>query len=89
MAKRKKTYGSVRTFLWITAAAAALFFGYLFYLWAATPGPSTVRYNEFGISIPTAYTIHGIDVSRYQQNVSWKLEREMKVNDIRLGLVFI
>jgi lysozyme len=89
VAKRRKTYGSMRPFLWTTAAAAALFFGYLFYLWAATPGPSSVRYREFGISIPTAYTIHGIDVSRYQQNVSWKLVKQMKVNNIQLGFVFI
>ena len=79
----------MRPFLWATAAAAALFFGYLFYLWAATPGPSSVRYREFGISIPTAYNIHGIDVSRYQESISWKLVKGMKVNDIRLHFVFI
>jgi lysozyme len=89
VAKRKKSYGSMRAFLWLTALAAALFFGYLFFLWAATPGPSSVRYKEFGIAIPTAYSIHGIDVSRYQQAVSWQLVKEMKVNNIQLGFAFI
>lgn len=79
----------MRPFLWGTAAAAALFFGYLFYLWAAAPGPSSIRYKEFGISIPTAYNIHGIDVSRYQQNVAWNLVKDMRVNNIQLGFVFI
>lgn len=89
MAKRKKKYSSLRIFLWATAVAAALFFGYLFFLWAAVPKPSSIRYKEFGISIPVNYTIHGIDVSRYQQAISWKLVKEMQVNDIRLGFAFI
>lgn len=71
------------------AVAAALFFGYLFFLWAVAPAPSSVRYPEFGISIPSNYGIHGIDVSRYQQTISWKLVKQMKANDIRLGFAFI
>lgn len=89
MAKKRKTYGSMRPFIWATVVAAALFFGYLFYLWAITPRPSSVRYRQFGISIPTAYSIHGIDVSRYQQNISWRLVKEMKVSNIQLGFAFI
>ncbi len=86
---KKKSYGAMRPFLWVTAIAAAVFFGYLAFLWAATPGPSSVRYREFGISIPANYQIHGIDVSRYQQSVSWKMVKEMKVRDVQLGFVFI
>jgi lysozyme len=86
---KKKSYQAIQPFLWMTAIAAAIFFGYLAFLWAATPGPSSVRYREFGISIPVNYEIHGIDVSRYQQSISWKLVKEMKVKNIRLGFVFI
>ncbi len=48
-----------------------------------------MRYHEFGISIPANYEIHGIDVSRYQEAVSWKLVKEMRVRDVQLGFVFI
>jgi lysozyme len=86
---KKKSYQALRPFLWMTAIAAALFFGYLFFLWIVTPGPSSVRYREFGISIPSNYQIHGIDVSRYQQTISWKLVKDMQVRDIRLQFAFI
>src|SRR5687767_9255158 len=48
-----------------------------------------ITYTEFGIDIPNNYEIHGIDVSKYQQNVQWKAVKEMKVNDVQLGFAFI
>lgn len=48
-----------------------------------------VRYPEFGIHIPSGYEIHGIDVSKYQQNISWEAVRDMQVKNIRLGFAFI
>ena len=48
-----------------------------------------VRYPAFGISIPENYLIHGIDVSRYQQTISWESVKEMKVKNVQLGFVFI
>jgi lysozyme len=48
-----------------------------------------VRYPAFGISIPENYLIHGIDVSRYQQSISWESVKEMKVKNVQLGFVFI
>ena len=48
-----------------------------------------VRYPAFGISIPENYLIHGIDVSKYQETISWESVKEMKVKDIELGFVFI
>ena len=48
-----------------------------------------VRYPAFGISIPENYLIHGIDVSKYQQNISWESVKEMKVKNVQLGFVFI
>lgn len=86
---KKRSNSSLRPFLLLTLVAAGLFFAYLFYLWAVTPGPSSVRYEEFGISIPSRYEIHGIDVSRYQQAVSWKLVKEMKVRNVQIGFAFI
>lgn len=47
------------------------------------------RYPEFGIAIPEAYSIHGIDVSRYQNIIAWEEVKAMKVRDIQLGFAFI
>lgn len=51
--------------------------------------PSFVHYPAFGIDIPSRYSIHGIDVSRYQQTIGWKLVKEMEVANIRIGFAFI
>lgn len=47
------------------------------------------RYPEFGISIPGDYSIHGIDVSKYQSSIAWNEVKAMKVNSIQLGFAFI
>jgi lysozyme len=51
--------------------------------------PGFVRYPEFGISIPENYSIHGIDVSKYQSNISWEEVRLMKIKNIQLGFSFM
>jgi lysozyme len=48
-----------------------------------------VHYEAFGINIPVNYSVHGIDVSRYQQVISWKEVRQMKVNDVEISFAFI
>ncbi|RYY41466.1 MAG: glycoside hydrolase family 25 protein [Chitinophagaceae bacterium] len=48
-----------------------------------------IRYPEFGIAMPTQYSIHGIDVSRYQQQVSWGSVQSMDIDGIRIGFAFI
>ncbi len=47
------------------------------------------RYPEFGIAIPAGYSIHGIDVSRYQHTIAWEEVKAMSVKDIRMGFAFI
>jgi len=47
------------------------------------------HYPAFGISIPGGYSIHGIDVSKYQHLISWEGVKEMKVKNIQLGFAFI
>ncbi len=51
--------------------------------------PTFVLYKEFGIFIPINYQIHGIDVSRHQQNIYWEAVKDMKVNNIAVGFTFI
>ena len=48
-----------------------------------------VMYEAFGIDMPINYTIHGIDVSKYQQVIDWESVRDMEVNNIRIGFGFI
>lgn len=51
--------------------------------------PSFVHYPAFGIAMPTMYSIHGIDVSRYQKTIGWKLVKEMEVDNIKIGFAFM
>lgn len=43
----------------------------------------------FGILMPKDYTVHGIDVSRYQRRIDWTQVREMEDEGIRLRFAFI
>lgn len=51
--------------------------------------PSFIHYPAFGINMPTNYSIHGIDVSKYQKTIGWRLLKEMQVDGIQLSFVFM
>jgi len=51
--------------------------------------PSRINYPAFGIYIPPDYSIHGIDVSHYQQVIDWNDVKAMQVKNIKIGFVFI
>lgn len=59
------------------------------YDWWLSRKSRFVRYPAFGIPIPENYAIHGIDVSKYQQIISWESVKEMKVKNVQLGFAFI
>ncbi len=63
--------------------------GWMFYQWKQYQKSKFTRYPEFGIAIPEAYSIHGIDVSRYQHLIAWEEVKAMRVKDIQLGFAFI
>ncbi len=48
-----------------------------------------VRYDAFGTDIPTNYSIHGIDVSKYQDIIDWYSVKSMEVEHIKIGFAFI
>src|SRR5690606_5446683 len=48
-----------------------------------------IFYPGFEIKIPGGYTIHGIDVSRYQQNINWQQVKKMEVKGVKIGFAFI
>ena len=45
--------------------------------------------REFGIKIPVNYSIHGIDVSKYQDVINWQSVKNMRVKDVRISFVFV
>lgn len=48
-----------------------------------------IKYKAFGTYIPNNYEIHGIDVSRYQQNINWRSVKDMNVENIKIDFAFI
>jgi lysozyme len=73
----------------ITAGVIIITLGWIFFQKFISRKPGFVRYPEFGISIPENYSIHGIDVSRYQLMIAWEEVKAMNVKNIQLGFAFI
>lgn len=51
--------------------------------------PIFVRYPAFGIDLPITYSIHGIDVSRYQGAIDWEEVKAMEIKNVKIGFSFI
>ncbi|HEV7737807.1 MAG TPA: GH25 family lysozyme [Chlamydiales bacterium] len=73
----------------LTLIAILALAGWLSYQWLVYRKAKFTKYPEFGITIPTEYSIHGIDVSRYQNIIAWEEVKKMKVHEIQLGFAFI
>ncbi|MFN8265019.1 MAG: glycoside hydrolase family 25 protein [Chitinophagaceae bacterium] len=84
--RKKLIHRLVFFFIGFFLAAAMALFGYL---WWQEEKAARIRYKEFGIEIPSNYSIHGIDVSRYQQLIDWQSVKEMNVQGIQIEFVFI
>ncbi|MBN4072608.1 hypothetical protein JYT74_01080 [Crocinitomix catalasitica] len=48
-----------------------------------------ITYGDYGVNIPQSYPILGIDVSHYQENISWSYVSNMKVHDDSVQFAFI
>ena len=48
-----------------------------------------VNYKDFGIDMPENFSIHGIDVSSYQNAINWSKVKAMKSQNIKIGFAFI
>jgi len=86
MAKRKKNL--TRPMLIAVLVLAALAMG-SYYISDYYYKPSFIHYKEFGIDIPANYNVHGIDVSKYQQEISWADVKGMSVKGIKINFAFI
>lgn len=51
--------------------------------------PKFVHYNDFGIDMPVNYSIHGIDVSKYQDAIDWDDVKAMHIKNITIRFGFI
>lgn len=72
--------------------ASAVFIGVLIIAllqWVQSKKVPFVHYDAFGIDMPVSYSIHGIDVSRYQKKIAWRAVKEMNVANIQLQFAFI
>ena len=88
MPSRKKKR-LVRFTFFIVLTASVVLAAYIGYQWWLYGRARFVRYPEFGISIPEEYSIHGIDVSKYQQLIAWDQVKAMQVKKVKLGFAFI
>jgi len=87
-ARRKKKY--IRQIILYTALIVLVAFGGWFgNKWLKYRRAKFTHYAQFGIAIPGDYTIHGIDVSKYQDIIAWEEVKAMKVSDIQIGFAFI
>jgi lysozyme len=86
MAKKVRGFGNK---IFYTVIVLACFSIVAYYFKDRFNKPTFVLYKEFGIYIPVNYQIHGIDVSRHQQEISWDAVKQMKVNNVSVGFAFI
>ncbi len=71
------------------SVAMLVMLGFVAYDWWLERRAHFVRYPEFGIEIPVNYTIHGIDVSKYQDIIDWSSVKDMKVGNVQMSFAFI
>jgi lysozyme len=87
--KKKKKISRWKVFVGFCIGIIVLLLCMVVYQYWQERRASFVHYPAFGIDMPVNYTVHGIDVSRYQQTVSWPSVRAMRVNNIKIDFAFI
>jgi lysozyme len=87
MAKKKSRIWKIIVFMFSTAIIIMLIV--ILAQWVLQKRTSFVEYPEFGIDIPVSYSVHGIDVSKYQEVVDWQSVKNMQVQDVHISFVFV
>src|SRR3982751_2501125 len=87
MAKKQRRIWKIIVFTFSTSIVVMLIM--MLYQWISEKKTAFIAYREFGISIPVNYSIHGIDVSKYQDVVNWQLVKNMRVQDVSISFVFV
>lgn len=86
---KKRSNNNWKIFTGIMLAAILVMSGIRIYERIREQRSSFVRYDAFGIELPSEYEIHGIDVSKYQQAINWEMVKGMEVDGIKIGFTFI
>ena len=89
MAKKKKGIIAWKVFIALAGAGILTMLGFWGYGWWLERRAHFVRYQAFGIEIPNNYSIHGIDVSKYQEVIDWDNVKAMNVEGIQIRFAFI
>jgi lysozyme len=89
MAGRSKKNLAWRLILYAMLATVAVLLGFVVYGWILELRAKYIKYSAFGIDIPSNYSIHGIDVSRYQQVIDWDNVKQMQVENVKIDFAFI
>lgn len=89
MATKKSKDRVWKLLIYCIGASIAVMLCLWTYEWWQGRRAAYIRYDEFGIDIPTNYTVHGIDVSKYQKLIDWSSVKAMEVDDVRISFAFI
>lgn len=85
----KKNRKRLRAFFLIVALLTLAATAGVWWLLRQQEPANFVRYEEFGIDIPVNYSMHGIDISKFQGNVNWRAVKQMEVDHIKISFAFI
>lgn len=86
MARRKNKRTNAKSLFSLLVVACICIAAWWFY---NRELPHFIRYEEFGIEIPSNFAIHGIDVSRYQHYIDWDEVKAMQVDKVQINFAFI
>lgn len=89
MTTQKKGNIAWKIFIALIFAGILVMLSFRVYEWWLERKAHFVRYEAFGIEVPTNYSVHGIDVSKYQEIIDWESVKAMNVEDIQLRFAFI
>ena len=89
MSTNTRKHTAWKIVLFALTAAVLIMFCFVAYDWWQEKRSHFIRYPEFGIEIPTNYSIHGIDVSKYQDVIDWSSVKDMKVGSVQMSFAFI
>lgn len=84
--KKDRIWKMLLIALYVSIAAMLFLWAYE---WWLSRKADYIRYDEFGIDIPTDYSVHGIDVSKYQHVIDWTSVKAMTVDNVRISFAFI
>ncbi len=89
MSKKKKALFK-NPFIWFLSGAFLVFILYKVLTPLEISKPvKFIFYPDFGIELPIGYSIHGIDVSRHQENINWDLVSSESQDNISIQFAFI